>query len=231
MSAAFEEVFGALISTGMLPQKAAQLLSQIALEGAAAIAKPEPSAGTLRVRKFRERQRALQKRDVTPTIYISQENQSSDLLPVTSSRSIPLEPPKEYNYQENKNPLVIPDSASAGPSDLFGYISFDKTITFSRPEITTLETKCYSLTNVYGTIRNLSESQWAASMRPEDRKRAVSNQVFKMHNNRIRKLAPKPGEKDQAAVDERDERIRQRDEGVAARERIFAKRRAAGDGT
>ena len=48
--------------------------------------------------------------------------------------------------------------------------------------------------------------------------------------NRKKVIVPTAAEK-QAAVDERDERIRQRDEGVAARERIFAKRRAAGDGT
>lgn len=224
MSAAFDEVFGVLIDAGMDPKKAASLLNQITLDGAAAVSRPEPTSNALRVRKHRERKAALQKCFVTPEMENLQSNQQNVALHVMP---IPNNPKKEEEKKEIE--VKISDSASAEPSkQLFGYVSFDKSVSFSRPEITTLESKCYSLTNVYGQIRSLAESDWMATMRPQDRKRAIENKIKKNHDNRVRTTVQSPQERIATVADV--ERIR-RDKSDRAAEfltRQDEKRRASG---
>lgn len=188
MSGAFDIAFSALVAGGMAPSEAAVLLNQIALEGAAAVIKSQPTAGALRVRKFRERKATLQIVTVTPEIEKSEQIQSSTALHVTKSPEPPKkESKKEEVREDSKNlpPAVLrftpPTPVEIEPA---GFVSEDGTINFTAADIQLLESQCPLVENVRGCIVNLADTDWIArKVAPYDRTRAIRAKIKK--NQRI----------------------------------------------
>jgi hypothetical protein len=188
MSSAFDAAFSALVDGGMAPAEAAKLLNQIALEGAAAVSKPQPTAGALRVRKHRERKAALQSVTVTPEIEKSEQIQSKVALHVTR----PPEPPKKESKKEEvrKDSKISPPAVLRFPVpapteiEVAGFVSEDGTINFTAADIKILEAQCPLVENVRGCIVNLAATDWIArKVAPYDRTRAIRAKIKK--NQRI----------------------------------------------
>lgn len=137
----------------------------------------------------------------------------------TSTRSVERE--------ESKNTKVL-DFAGAKPEESregFGYSNFDGSVSFTAAEITALSLKFYTLTNVYSQIARLSETDWCAGMRPQDRKKSIIGNIRNVHNKRLRNMAPDPIDQVKSAQDAERARGKEAQERLAAREEIMGRRR------
>jgi hypothetical protein len=201
MNAAFGEVFATLVASGMEPVRAAFLLSQITLEGGATVGKREPTAGALRVRRYRER-KALQSVTVTQEMEKTQLNQSQVTLHVTPP---PIEPPfkKDKKEEDSKRlPPAVLRVQQAQPEVIQdGFVSEDGTINFTAADIALLEAQCPLLANVRGSIVNLAETDWIArKVAPYDRTRAIRAKLKKDQRTEAEKQIKAVTPKQVAAV-------------------------------
>jgi uncharacterized protein YdaU (DUF1376 family) len=135
--------------------------------------------------------------------------------------------PHSRSEEEKKESKVL-DFASASPEESkegFGYSSFDGTVSFTAAEIAQLGLKFYTLTKIYGQIRNLAESDHIEKMRPQDRKKQIINLLRKTHSKRIQNFAPDPQDQVKAAVDAEADRRKFSEQQLAARDAILNRRK------
>lgn len=174
----------------------------------------------------RQRQKTFRARnaDVVPQGVTSEKsNENNDR--VTLCNATPLESPIKNLPSEEESKIL--DFAGARPEEKeFGYSSSDGSISFNGAEISRLSLDCYTLTNVYGQIRNLAESSWVTGMRPLDRKRAIVNKIKKLHRDRVNRFAPDKAEQQQAARQSIDAQQEDLERARRVRERLSGGRNA-----
>lgn len=149
-------------------------------------------------RREGNRQRQIKHRNANNALHsVTSKKMNENNDRVTLVTPSPLETPIK-----NLDSKIL-DFAGAKPEEKkegFGYSSFDGSVSFSAAEITKIGLDFYTLTNVYGQIRTLAETNWVGSMRPSDRKRAIFNKLKKTHNDRLRNFAPDPAEQKKASI-------------------------------
>jgi uncharacterized protein YdaU (DUF1376 family) len=148
------------------------------------------------------------------------ETQASTLQPLKTQNEKKKE---SKNIEESESAKVL-SIASAGPQESkegWGYSNSDGTVSFTAKEISDLGLKYYTLTNVYGFIRSLSESEWMETMRPLDRKRAVINKIRKTHASRTRNFADSPTERAEADASSANRQHEESMEALRERRRLI----------
>ena len=191
------------------------------------------SAAAQRMRRFRERRRNVVTLDVTPVrsvthvtpdFHKSIENNDLGRNGVTH----PPDPLIEDYRKEDKQKIVVLNCASRSDQ---GYVNSDGTVDFTATEIERVGIDFPLLVDPLGQITHLAESKWMDRIVPQNRKRAILAKLRKDNSKLAAKTPARTEDQKRAAVDERDERIRQREDALEVRNRIHAKPRAIGDGT
>jgi hypothetical protein len=218
-------IVAALMAGGMTSSIAEELLGTYLEEAT------QPSAGAIRQRAWRDRKKRLtpSQRDAASQRDAPrrQDNKNNNLerLGETPPLETPIKKKKDskslYFGTESESAKVVFDSPAVG-QESYGYTSEDGSVQFTAVEVAKICSDCYSLTNVYGQIRSLSEGPWIGAMRPLDRKRAVENKIRKLHRNRIEVVHAAPQEQKQSILSQADadyaRREIQRKKAIAMRE-------------